>query len=69
MKKDRPPVDCPHQKSLFRPCKFEPRYDGVEPGVSLLKVLTMNSNPQPQAVRYCRDVCIRCGRTVERDDE
>ena len=63
------PQPCPRFNSFFG-CAFEPRYDkGPMPpevtldyrGVRLGEVLDAY-----RQITYVRDVCVRCGRTIER---
>lgn len=66
-------MDCPRFGKLFRGCRFEPRYD--EPSIASLfsgfgsvKIdgnLASIEDTAP-GKKYVRDVCIRCGKAVER---
>lgn len=79
-----PGAACPRFGKLIGGCRFEPRYDRgasilrVKPGqrpifeadavqgrVDSLLALAEQYRPQ----YYVRDVCIRCGRTVEREGQ
>ncbi len=60
-------------KTLFgRPaCRFEARYDEVrEPAIDLLKdiaeIKITGSFPARHQKTYVRDVCVTCGKTIER---
>ena len=60
--------ECPRNGWLAGTCKFEPRYDISEP---LLPANTTKiSDPEMAETfkrkTYVRDVCVRCGRTIER---
>jgi hypothetical protein len=71
-----PGAACPRFGKLIGGCRFEARYDfgastfdvagiewtGQDVGAKL-KALAEQYRPQ----YYVRDVCIRCGRTVERE--
>lgn len=67
-------TDCTHKTLLGRPaCRFEPRYDrgparpfgriSAEPAT-----LTALAETRRQ-VTYVRDVCTRCGKTIERQSK
>lgn len=57
--------DCKHRDSIFRPCKFEARYNRTPPppdkmaiffnALEMTNVLTQKE--------YICDVCVRCGKT------
>lgn len=65
-------TDCPRRNAWFRGCRFEPRYDE---GPQAIPVTSdgFSSDEISQIIRagkprtYVRDVCITCGRTVERE--
>jgi len=63
--------DCPRAGKLFG-CKFRPRYsvqDAMTPSFDFLAFSsTPPPRPTPRKSRYVRDVCERCGRTIERID-
>jgi hypothetical protein len=71
---------CPRAGKLFGGCKFEARYDEPEPSTDVFArcfgtvfIETMDAD-QIKAMRssmrrYVRDICVRCGRTIERDSE
>jgi len=53
-------------------CKFEPRYDKgpVESPAAGIKYTGSNLEGALEAhrrVTYVRDICIRCGKTIERE--
>lgn len=61
-------VECPRRGKLFRGCRFEGRYDS-RPGMNIHHHawddpigLLRNS----RISTYVRDVCVTCGRTIER---
>lgn len=62
-------MDCPRFNKWIRGCKFEARYDEGAPAVNdatgfsdgVVRVIRAS-----KSVTYVRDVCVRCGRTIER---
>jgi hypothetical protein len=61
--------DCPRFGKLFGGCSFSPRFDTGAPTATDLKgdavaVYAVIEHSKPRT--YVRDVCERCGRTVER---
>lgn len=72
-------TDCPRFGKLFGGCKFESRYDASAHGpeadaiAAALERIVFGSD-QTEALAqlrsddktYIRDICIRCGKTVER---
>lgn len=64
------PFACPRFGKLVNGCKFEARYDSEMP--SPMPEMSMKRGDPSLALEalkskiYVRDVCIRCGRTVER---
>ncbi len=64
-------TDCPRRDAWFRGCRFEPRYDLGEPCVT--KVQSPFAGQSAKIIEtskprtYVRDVCVTCGRTVERE--
>lgn len=62
--------DCSRFGKWIGGCKFEGRYDTDEPDLAQFEVLRGVGIPalveSLKAETYVRDVCIRCGRTVER---
>lgn len=64
--------ECPRQIYLFGSCKFEARYDTIPPPPSACAGLKTSVGGADVFIRaltktvYVRDVCIRCGKTVER---
>lgn len=60
--------DCLRIGKLFGGCRFEPRYDKSAADLSASKI-DVQGRGAIEALRhitYVRDVCIRCGRTIER---
>jgi len=62
--------DCPRFGKLFGGCRFEPRYDVGSPalngdfnGAAGAVVMALEAS-KPST--YVRDVCVTCGKTVER---
>jgi hypothetical protein len=61
-------MTCPREGKFIGGCKFEPRYDLGEPDLSEFTKLTAS----PEALNalrtktYVKDVCVRCGKTIER---
>mgnify|MGYP001618447839 FL=1 len=64
--------DCPRLGRLIGGCKFEARYDKSEPKINgNFTYHGMQGSARLEQLRqltYVRDVCIRCGRTVNRTD-
>lgn len=69
------PGECPRLSRIFRGCRFEPRYDelALPEGIAATVAQAVAYGPmtagEAQALKpshYVRDICIRCGRTVER---
>lgn len=67
--------DCPRFGKLFGGCRFEPRYD--EPTIASLfsssTFASLKIDGKAASIeditptkKYIRDVCIRCGKTIER---
>ena len=61
-------ADCP-RAGEWHGCKFEPRYD-IGPPAGHFKTESADNLPAVIAAckpkTYVRDVCVRCGRTIER---
>lgn len=62
--------DCPRKDKWIGPCNFEARYDS-EPhnGAGFSKIANMTGSEAFLLLTkrvYVRDVCTRCGRTIER---
>jgi hypothetical protein len=65
-------TDCPRIGKLFGGCKWSPRYDLGEARAAYnltgqgtaAGVAAINDSLKPKT--YVRDVCERCGKTVER---
>lgn len=61
--------DCPLFGNLFGGCKFEGRYDEA-PNPVAGQITSYKGPDDPRALLtlrvYIRDVCIRCGKIVER---
>ena len=61
---------CPRRDRWIRGCKFEERYDlgapaafhGMEGSAGMVLQVLEASKP----LTYVRDICVVCGRTVER---
>lgn len=63
---------CAEERTLFgKPrCRFEPRYDLGPVEAPGMKYNGMDLAMVLDALRsktYVRDVCVRCGRTIERE--
>lgn len=62
-------MDCPRFEKWIGRCRFEPRYD-LSPAdlTQFTSVRSMNGSFAEMFRRktYVRDVCIRCGKTIER---
>ena len=64
--------DCPRQGRWFGGCCFEARYDKSAPDLPRYKHIKCNPGATTEfldghrTVTYVRDVCVRCGRTIER---
>lgn len=60
---------CPRRDRWIRGCRFEPRYDEGESTMggkgSAGRVLELVEASKPKT--YVRDVCVTCGRTIERE--
>ena len=62
--------DCPRFGKLFRGCKFEARHD--KGPVEMDRGMELKGDggglvlERFRRITYVRDVCIRCGKTVER---
>jgi hypothetical protein len=66
-------ADCPRAGKLFGGCKFSPRYDRSPLtqdqllGLASATAPVFTSDIEACAGRtYVRDVCERCGKTIER---
>ena len=65
-------VDCPHQGRWFGGCRFEARYDRVgrcerfDGALEGRGVVTGYFEARRPRKTYVRDVCVRCGQTIER---
>jgi hypothetical protein len=58
---------CPRRDRWFRGCRFEPRYDTGKPPEPLdLDGRWIMQMPFTEPRIYVRDVCVTCGRTIER---
>lgn len=61
---------CPRRDRWIRGCRFEPRYDigktscdlNLEGNGRMVQKVIEATKP----VTYVRDVCVTCGRTIER---
>ena len=65
-------MNCP-RAGYWLGCKFEPRYDKSEPRWEGNFTYTGFSGAerldQLRQITYVRDVCVRCGSTIERKAE
>lgn len=62
-------TDCPRTGKLFGACKFSPRFDVGSPtdtNWSGAAVAVFSAIEASKPKTYVRDVCERCGKTVER---
>ncbi len=63
-------VACKRQGRLIGGCHFEPRYDtgpsNVIGEISGSGATCIEFAKASRAVTYVRDVCVSCGRTIER---
>lgn len=61
---------CDRFGKLFRGCRFEPRYD-MSPadltGFTELRHATETFMNTLRTTTYVRDVCVTCGKTIERE--
>lgn len=61
--------ECPRAGKLFG-CKFRPRHSINEGYLPTTNALLFTTGPSPKAIPrkvvYVRDVCERCGKTIER---
>ena len=69
-------ADCSRAGRWIGGCKFEPRYDLSEPDQSLRDTVRYADEIPAYTVKllvnkstYVRDVCVRCGKTIERSGE
>lgn len=64
-------MDCPRAGKLFG-CKFRGRYSVNEGYVPEVHHMVFSYGPQPKPIPrktvYVRDVCERCGKTIERQE-
>lgn len=67
-------MTCPREGRLIGGCKFEARYDDqpmteaeLRHGIDLAGLLVMGAIKPGSRKRYVRDVCKRCGKTIERN--
>lgn len=61
--------DCPHLGRWSGGCRFEARYDKSPVEILQYEHIKINDPAcmEPfRKVTYVRDVCIRCGKTIER---
>lgn len=60
---------CPRTGQWIGGCKFEGRYDQVIPKGFIRHMTEFEGSVKSLTVPvYVRDICVRCGRTVERGD-
>jgi hypothetical protein len=64
---------CPRVGALWRSCRFTPRYDTTEPSAALEAQLGRSwaiSEQDKERLMvqqtYVQDVCLTCGRVIER---
>lgn len=61
--------ECDAKYRMFPRCRFQARYDFGRPDLGRFK-----SIPTPEFIEalkpktYIKDVCIRCGKTIKRED-
>jgi hypothetical protein len=62
---------CPRRGKWIGGCRFEARYDYRAPTTTSVKSQHVDDTIQvieaSKARDYVRDICVTCGRTVERD--
>ncbi len=63
--------DCPRFGKFWNGCRFQARFDESEPTLEITQyrgsmVSYIEALKASKKRTYVRDVCIRCGRTVER---
>lgn len=66
-------TECSRIGKLFRGCRFEPRYDIYTPTKELKDIISRQWSTTPsdkdkllEEMIYVQDVCIVCGKVVER---
>jgi len=71
-------ADCPRFGKFFRGCLFAGRYDSIAPSADVIAAMRsiVDSGQLENEIAgalealssstYVRDICIRCGKTVER---
>ncbi len=71
MKESENAKPCSRQGKMIGGCKFEPRYDIIEPTKELRQKISMQWSISEQdkeflvrRTEYICDVCIRCGKVV-----
>ena len=61
--------DCPRAGRWIGGCKFEPRHDRVPTATGEDAFWIIESKLQYLKKRvYVRDICVRCGKTIERKE-
>lgn len=67
---------CPRIGLWFKGCKFEPRYDTYSPTDALISQVNKQwalSEKDKELLSetqiYIQDICIRCGKVIERCDD
>lgn len=66
-------IDCPRRDKWFRGCRFEARYDLSPADLSGFKSLKGRGSAGVALVNamrkrtYTRDICVRCGKAMERE--
>lgn len=62
--------ECPRKGRIFGGCRFSPRYDKGPPSHARMEKVYPEQIPEileaSKPITYVRDVCERCGKTVER---
>lgn len=64
-------TDCPRLTERDPPCQFEARYDEGPsrlPGSHRMENVTPEMLDRFRCKIYVKDVCIRCGKTIKREN-
>lgn len=63
-------MSCPREGRLIGGCKFQARYDAKLPSAlqAISVTLPIEAIYAMKDRVYIRDVCTRCGKTIERDE-
>lgn len=62
-------MSCPREGKWIGGCKFEPRYDEGPADLSAFRQIDQMTEAALDRFRpktYVRDVCVTCGKTIER---